>query len=94
MINNSRNILQQAVFVTLLAALAMYGLHYHIAKTLIHICAFLSLINIATCIVNRDKTKISLPKNIKIFIATLFISCISITLYTFLSEENVAQRFF
>lgn len=44
----------RAIFFCLLLSLMVYGLNYHISKSLIHIAAFLSVINIFIAIINKS----------------------------------------
>lgn len=91
--NTTRNKLQQTILFTVLAAIAIYGLHYHIAKALMHLAATLSLINITIAIYKKELDRLSLPRNTEIFIALLILSAIVVWVYSSLNSGRVSDRF-
>lgn len=77
-----------------LVAIAVYGLHYHLAKTLMHLAAVLSLVNIAIAILKNEGDRISTPDNIKIFMGLLSLSAVAVGLYASFNDDRVSIRFF
>lgn len=86
--------LEHSIITLVLTAIAIYGLHYHAAKSLIHVAAALSLINITIAFFKREYERISTPPNIKIFITLVGLSAILVGIYAGFNNDRVSIRFF
>jgi len=92
--SSDRSKLQQAVFLSVIVAIAVYGINYHAAKTILYLSALLGVINVMGAIYKRDISLLSIPPNIRIFLGLLIASVVIVAVYTSFSSGKGSDRFF
>lgn len=71
--------LSRSIFFSLIFALVLYGVNYHISKSLIHLAALLSVINIILAFKNNTMSSVSININtVRMSLIMLIAACISI----------------
>ena len=71
-------LITRTIFFCLLLSLIAYGLNYHISKSLVHIAAFFSVINISLAIMNKATRALPLKNTIYMCSSMLIIAVITI----------------